>query len=37
MVGRITTAGEIYDGIANSFLRLGVFPRARLDLEAQLA
>lgn len=37
MVGRITTAGEIYDGIADSFLRLGVFPRAFLDPEARLA
>lgn len=37
MVGRITTAGEIYDGIVDSFLRLGVFPRVFLDLEARLA
>lgn len=37
MVGKITTAGEIYDGMADSFLRLGVFPRAFLDPEARLA
>ena len=37
MVCRITTAGEIYDGIVDSFLRLGVFPRAFLDPEVRLA